>query len=210
MSSPEPVRSLGELAALDPATRDARELEWFARVRTGDAQAFEALFRAYVDPLCSFAYSYVESESQAQEIVQDLFARLWERRETLERPRSVRAYLYGATRNRVLNERRHARVEAAFRHRALRLEAAQATAPRPVPPEEDLHAGALAVAVERAVTELPPRCREVFTLTRDQHLSYAEAADVLGISPKTVEIHMGRALSLLRSKLSDWLPQQKA
>ncbi len=75
MSSPEPVRSLGELAALDPATRDARELEWFARVRTGDAQAFEALFRAYVDPLCSFAYSYVESESQAQEIVQDLFAR---------------------------------------------------------------------------------------------------------------------------------------
>src|SRR5881227_3517866 len=139
MSSPEPVRSLGELAALDPATRDARELEWFARVRTGDAQAFEALFRAYVDPLCSFAYSYVESESQAQEIVQDLFARLWERRETLERPRSVRAYLYGATRNRVLNERRHARVEAAFRHRALRLEAAQATAPRPVPPEEDLH-----------------------------------------------------------------------
>src|SRR5437773_2564826 len=123
MSSPEPVRSLGELAALDPATRDARELEWFARVRTGDAQA---------------------------------------------------------------------------------------TAPRPVPPEEDFHAGALAVAVERAVTELPPRCREVFTLTRDQHLSYAEAADVLGISPKTVEIHMGRALSLLRSKLSDWLPQQKA
>ena len=205
MSSPEPVRSLGELAALDPATRDARELEWFARVRTGDAQAFEALFRAYVEPLCSFAYSYVESESQAQEIVQDLFGRLWERRETLERPRSVRAYLYGATRNRVLNELRHARVERAFLSRALRLESVRTSGPRPVPPEEDLNASALAVAAERAVAELPPRCREVFTLTRDRHLSYAEAADVLGISPKTVEIHMGRALTFLRQRLADWL-----
>jgi len=55
------------------------------------------------------------------------------------------------------------------------------------------------------VTELPPRCREVFTLTRDRHLSYAEAAEVLGISRKTVEIHVGRALALLRQHLADWL-----
>ena len=205
MSSPEPVRSLGELAALDPATREARELEWFARVRTGDAQAFEALFRAYVDPLCSFAYSYVESESQAQEIVQDLFARLWERRETLERPRSVRAYLYGATRNRALNELRNRRVESAFLRRVLRLEGARANDARPVPPEDDFNAGAFAGAVTRAVAQLPPRCREVFTLTRDQHLSYAEAAAILKISPKTVEIHVGRALTLLRHKLAAWL-----
>ena len=64
---------------------------------------------------------------------------------------------------------------------------------------------ALAEAVERAVAELPPRCREVFTLTRDQHLSYAEVAGVLHISPKTVEIHMGRALALLRDRLQPWL-----
>jgi len=205
MSSPEPVRSLGAPASCDPVTRDARELEWFERVRTGDAQAFEALFRAYAQPLCSFAYSYVESESLAQEIVQDLFSRVWERRDTLERPRSVRAYLYGATRNRALNELRSRRVETAFLRRVLRLEGARASDARPVPPEDDLNAGALAVAVERAVAELPPRCREVFTLTRDRHLSYAEAAAVLGISPKTVEIHMGRALALLRQKLAGWL-----
>src|SRR2546429_9653201 len=106
MSSPEPVRSLGELAALDPATRDARELEWFERVRTGDAQAFEALFRAYAQPLCSFAYSYVESESLAQEIVQDLFSRVWERRDTPERPRSVAADLLRRPRHRALHHRR--------------------------------------------------------------------------------------------------------
>jgi RNA polymerase sigma-70 factor (ECF subfamily) len=205
MPSPEPVRSLGAPASSDQFTQDARELEWFTRVRSGDVQAFEALFRAYVEPLCAFAYSYVESQSLAQEIVQDLFTRLWERRDTLERPRSVRAYLYGATRNRVLNELRHARVEAAFLRRALRLESGSASGPRPVPPEDELHAGALAVAVERAVAELPPRCREVFTLTRDSHLSYAEAAEALGISRKTVEIHMGRALAILRNKLREWL-----
>ncbi len=87
----------------DPAARDRRELECLERMRTGDEQAFEALFRAYVEPLCAFAYSYVESEPAAQEIVQDLFARLWERRDSLEVPRNVQAYLYGATRNRAIN-----------------------------------------------------------------------------------------------------------
>ena len=205
MFSPEPVRSLGEPLVHDPAARDARELAWFDGLRAGDARSFEALFRAYAEPLCSFAYSYVESESLAQEIVQDLFARLWERRETLERPRSVQAYLYGATRNRALNELRSRRVETAFLRRALRLEGARASNARPVPPEDDLNASTLAVAVERAVADLPPRCREVFTLTRDQYLTYAEAAEALGISPKTVEIHVGRALALLRQKLAGWL-----
>src|SRR5256885_9713379 len=151
MSSPEPVRSLGELAALDPATRDARELEWFARVRTGDAQAFEALFRAYVEPLCSFAYSYVESESQAQEIVQDLFTRLWERRETLERPRSVRAYLYGATRNRALNEVRNRRVWSGVLRGRRRREQARASGDPPGPPLDHFHDGAASRAVTGAL-----------------------------------------------------------
>ena len=189
----------------DTAARDRRELEWLERIRTGDEEAFEALFRAYVEPLCAFAYSYVESEPAAQEIVQDLFARLWERRDSLEFPRNVQAYLYGATRNRAINHLRNRRVETTFLQRALRIGQARATAPRPVPPEEELNAQALAEAVERAVAELPPRCREVFTLTRDQHLSYAEVAGVLHISPKTVEIHMGRALAILRDRLQPWL-----
>ncbi len=189
----------------DSAARDGWELEWLERIRTGDEEAFEALFRAYVEPLCAYAYSYVESEPAAQEIVQDLFARLWERRDSLEVPRCVHAYLYGAMRNRAINYVRNRRVEATFLQRALRIVQARATAPRPVPPDEDLNAQALAEAVERAVAELPPRCREVFTLTRDQHLSYAEVAGVLHISPKTVEIHMGRALALLRQKLEPWL-----
>src|SRR6266516_5130210 len=107
--------------APDTAARDRRELEWLERLRTGDEEAFESLFRAYVEPLCAFAYSYVESEPAAQEIVQDLFARLWERRDSLEVPRNVQAYLYGATRNRAINHLRNRRVETTFLQRALRI-----------------------------------------------------------------------------------------
>src|SRR6266498_3572076 len=127
----------------DSAARDRKELEWLERMRTGDEPAFEALFRAYVEPLCSFAYSYVQSESVAEEIVQDLFARLWERRALLETPRNVQAYLYGATRNRALNYLRDRHVETAFLRRALRAGEAQPGALR-VPPEDELHANALA------------------------------------------------------------------
>ena len=188
------------------ASRHARDLERFERLRTGDEQAFEALFRAYAAALCDFAHSYVDSEPAAQEIVQDLFARLWERRDTLDRPRSVQAYLYGATRNGALNYLRGTRVETAFLRRVLHAGQVRSNGPRPIPPEDELHAQALADAVAGAVATLPPRCRDVFILTRDQHLSYAEAAAVLGIAPKTVEIHVGRALALLRRQLADWLP----
>ncbi|HWC75412.1 MAG TPA: RNA polymerase sigma-70 factor [Gemmatimonadales bacterium] len=188
-----------------PVARAVSELEWFDRLRAGDAQAFEALFRAYVEPLCAFADSYVDAPATAEEIVQDLFAKLWEQRERVARPQSVRAYLYAATRNRALNEMRRRRNTLAFVRRALRLDAARDDLPRPVTPEADLHAGEFAQAVARAVAELPRRCRETFTLTRDQGLSYAEAAAVLRISPKTVEIHVGRALALLREKLAPWL-----
>jgi RNA polymerase sigma factor (sigma-70 family) len=84
------------------AARERQELECFGQMRTGDEAAFETLFRAYAKPLCAFAYTYVGSTAAAQEIVQELFCRIWERRDTLEMPRSVHAYLFSATRNRAI------------------------------------------------------------------------------------------------------------
>jgi RNA polymerase sigma-70 factor, ECF subfamily len=188
----------------DAASRARYELACFDRMRTGDETAFEILFRTYAGPLCDFAYSYVGSQPMAQEIVQDLFSRIWERRDTLEIPRSVYAYLFGSTRNRAINHLRDRRVQDAFATRALRAVRTSITSPS-APQEQELEAQALGEALARAVKELPERCREVFTLTRDQHLTYAQVAEVLHISPKTVEIHMGRALALLRRKLEPWL-----
>lgn len=185
--------------------RERQELAWFDAVRTSDERAFESLFRAYFESLSAFAYSYVESREIAQDLVQELFFRLWDRRLTLELPRNVNAYLYGATRNAAVSHLRSRRAESVFLDRARNEEDVRDATVEPLPVEDALEAEALAGAVDRALAELPPRCREVFVLTRNQHLSYAEAAAVLGISPKTVEIHMGRALGFLRQKLRRWL-----
>ena len=199
----DPAPSSNAQAQLDRAARDRAERALLERARTGDEQAFESLFDAYVEPLCAFAYTYVQSQDVAQEVVQDLFCRLWERRHSLELPRSVHAYLYSATRNRAINYLRDRRVESAFLERAqVDGERAGTSVPRP---DEEAQAGELAAALEKAVAEMPLRCREVFTLVRDQHLTYAEAGTVLGISPKTVEIHMGRALAILRERLHRWI-----
>ena len=72
-------------------------------------------------------------------------------------------------------------------------------------PQQTVEVAELAAAVEQAVAGMPVRCREVFTLIRDQGLTYAAAAAILQISPKTVETHMGRALRLLRRRLAPWL-----
>ena len=191
----------------DPKPRDALELEWLERIRWDDAEAFEALFQAYVEPLCAFAYSYVQSQAAAQELVQDLFCRLWERRRTFTLPRNVHAYLYGATRNRAINHLRNRRVEDAFKARVVRDDDDRRTMLPGVRAEQEeaLEAAGLAEAVAQAVAEMSDRCREVFTLTRDQGLTYAETAAVLRISQKTVETHMGRALSFLRRRLAPWL-----
>jgi RNA polymerase sigma-70 factor (ECF subfamily) len=188
----------------EPDDRDRAEREWLAGVRTGDARAFEGMFRAFVSPLCSFAYSYVRSAETAEEIVQDLFTWIWEQRFSLEMPRGMRPYLFSAVRNRALNALRNQRSDLSVHARLSRDAALGGSGESRDPADAALMEGDLAAALAKAVAAMPPRCREVYTLIRDQHMSYAEAGDVLGISPKTVEIHMTRALRILRTQLGPW------
>jgi RNA polymerase sigma-70 factor, ECF subfamily len=187
-------------AARRGATPDPTDTLLVERIRTGDAAAFETLVRAHAASLSAFAYAYVDSRAVAEELVQDLFCWLWDHRFETPVPRSVRAYLFGSLRNRALNHLRHQRVTIEF-------EAAVARGRRFDAPaaDADLLASDLSEALRRTVREMPIRCREVFTLVRDEHLTYAEVAEVLGISAKTVEIHMSRALTLLRTRLAPWL-----
>jgi RNA polymerase sigma-70 factor (ECF subfamily) len=120
-------------------------------------------------------------------------------------PGTLRSYLYKAARNRALTSRRHAAVEARFREQVT---LQQATGHRPqllaTPADQEAHISELAAIIARSVEQLPPRCREVFELNRKHHLSYAEIAGLLQISARTVEVHMGRALAVLRRALIDW------
>jgi RNA polymerase sigma-70 factor, ECF subfamily len=172
-----------------------------ARVRAGDEPAFEQLFRRYAESLYDCAYGYVESRDAAQEIVQQLFATLWERRQQWDVPGTVVTYLFRAVRNASLNALRDRRRNLAFR---ARLSSAALDAPPPAGVDQEVEAAELAIAVARVVSRLPERCREVFRLNRYHQLSYAEVAQVMNVSVKTVEIHMARALRELRTRLEGW------
>lgn len=182
--------------------RDGTEREWLDQLRTGDAKTFEAMFRAYAAPLCDFAFSYVHAREIAEEIVQDLFCWIWEQRFTIEMPHGMRPWLFTAVRNRSLNVLRNRRAEASICERVSRDARAK---PAVASPDAELSARELADAAARVVAGMPLRCREAFTLVRGQQMSYAEAAHVMGITPKTVEIHMTRALAILRTGLAAWV-----
>ena len=162
--------------------------------------SYETTFRAHCACLCEFVYADVRSREIAQELVQDLCLRLWELQGTPTEPPLTKSYLYAAARNRALRYLRHHRVEARWEARA----AGEADESAPGA-DEELRYGEVAEAAARAIESLPERCRLVFTLSRQQHLTYSEIAQTLDISVSTVETQMWRALKILRAKLYPYL-----
>jgi len=166
------------------------------RVAQGDPAAFEELFRAEYAGLCRFLVGQVGSAAEAEEIAQGVLLRLWGARGQLREHASIRSYLYRSARNAAINHRRRAALER--RHSEV------VHLPLSVSPaaDERLRLRLLAEAATAAVRELPERCRLIFDMSRRSHLSHAEIADALDISPRTVETQIGRALALLRRRLA--------
>lgn len=155
----------------------------------------------YYGVLCGFAYKFTEDMDQAEELVQELFVQLWDKRETLVPNSSVKSYLFTATRNACLNHLKHQKVRAKF---------AEAVQAQPMPQMGDageaLEAAELKARIELAIEDLPERCREVFVMSRYEGLKYQEIADKLQISARTVEVQVGKALKMMRDHLRDFLP----
>jgi RNA polymerase sigma-70 factor (ECF subfamily) len=178
-------------ASLQEQHIDAGDEALLEQIRASDVGAFEQLFRRYAEPLYDCAYGYVGSRDVAQEVVQQLFVTLWERRRVWQVSGTVVTYLYRAVRNGSLNALREGRRRVPLIDRVHEAPGI----------EQEVEAADLARAVARIVARLPERCREVFRLNRYHHLTYAEVAQVLNLSVKTVELHMARALRELRSRL---------
>jgi RNA polymerase sigma-70 factor, ECF subfamily len=166
-----------------------------------DNDAFEALFREHYASLATFALRYLRDRSIAEELVQDLFADLWARRATrTPRAGSERAYLFTAVRNRALNLRKRQALERDWE----RDEAAgdvRELHPRPAQSDHLLETAELQQQVNTALESLPERCRLVMHLRWREQLSYAEIAEVMGISVKGVENQLARGLERLRERL---------
>ncbi len=177
-----------------------QESEWVERLREGNLAAFEALFRRYYEELCLFCLQYVRDPEVAEDLVQDLFVRIWEQRNTLNPQGSSRGYLFAATRNRALNYLKHKQVEQNWTAEATQVPPGESDRP-----DENLQYNETIDAFEKALNALPEGQRTVFLLSRRHDLTYAEIASLLGISVKTVETQMGRALRRLREDFSDFL-----
>jgi RNA polymerase sigma-70 factor (ECF subfamily) len=199
MTSPAPRHDLPELDAT------AFDDLLAARVRAGDVAAFESLFTTHYASLCGFVVSYVRSEAVAEDLVADLFRHIWGRRERWMPKKGIATYLFGAARNRALDYLKHERIERRVRRDlVLSVHRASMGAP-PARADERVVAEELDIAIQRAIKALPPRRRLAFTLRRQQCMSYAQIAEVMGTSVKTVEIQIGLALKSLRSSLADWI-----
>jgi RNA polymerase sigma-70 factor (ECF subfamily) len=156
------------------------------------------MFRAYYEPLCRYVVGYLGNRDAAEDVVQGVFARIWDDRAHWV-VRDLQHYLYAAVSRGALSQYRR----AAVRRRAaplLTLEAAghATTASADV----EFEAEELRRRLDRAITALPPRTRAAFVLSRGKGLSYGEVASHMGISPKTVGVHIGRALNILRRALT--------
>lgn len=187
------------------ADQSAQELEWVRRIRAGDQTAFEALFTAYYESLLRFAFGYLKDRAVAEEIVQDVFLKLWTHREQWQVHDIVRTYLYTATRNHALNRLRRNVLEHTWTTNLSDPADAATAIPHVESADTYTNTTELSAVIRAAIERLPPRCREAFVLSRDHGLAYEQIAQVMGISVKTVQEQIGRALRALRVSLADWL-----
>lgn len=164
-----------------------------------DRPAFEQLFKSHFAYLCHFAGQYVQDRDAAQDICQQVFIRLWEKREEMDPNQSIPSYLFTAVKNRCLN---HLRDTKKYRSKILDLDCGDLDFSRE---DQDLLAAEeLQRRIEEALASLPDKCRAVFERSRYRQMKYQEIAEELDISPKTVEAHMSKALKTLREALSDY------
>lgn len=157
---------------------------------------FENLFRELFQPLCGFALKYVPDPDEAKGIVHDVFVMVWEKFDVLPADTNYRSYFYTAVRNRCLNHIRDRKKMVTLTHLSEEKQMTENT---------QLETQELEREIEMAIQSLPEKCREIFELNRMEGLKYAEIAIKLGLSVKTVEAQMTKALSQLRTKLGEFL-----
>lgn len=193
-----------EIVPVNLESERMNEGDLLRRLRAGEQAAFDTIFRAHYAHLVGFAQGLLRDRAPAEDAAQEVMLELWRRRSDVQITESLRAYLLRATRNRALNQLRHVSVQKRAEPHIMGEDSVNATG------ASQLTATELKSAIVEAIAELPPACREVFELSRGRGLRYSEIATTLGISVKTVESQMGKALKHLRSRLATWLPEGKA
>ncbi len=172
----------------------------FVKLKAKDSDAFEQVFKQYYPELVGFANKYLQDMDLAEEMVQDLFCSFWDKVESLNIQTNLKSYLYSAVRNAAFNYFKHQKVVDKYQQHATLGDSYSPDSSMGVELKE------LQNKIDSSLELLPEKCKKVFELSRFHHKKYREIAEELGISIKTVEIHMGKALKILRRELGSYLP----
>lgn len=164
-------------------------------------KAFEQLYKSTFRGLCAYACTILKNETLAEEMVQQVFFTIWDKKDRFDFDAPLTAYLYRSVHNASLNHLKHQKVRA----EAEPVIASFWKQPTEPADRKTMHRE-MEQRLRKALNELPGQCRVIFQLSRFESLKYHEIAAELGLSPKTVENQMGKALRLMRSKLADLLP----
>lgn len=196
---PSPVR-LRSAEKSFSRSQNPSDQQWAEHIRDGSYEEFARLFHTYYKELVCFSEGYVRMPEVAEGLVQEIFVNIWRGRQTWNPRGTLKAYLYGAARNHSLKYLRRRRTT-----RRIKDELSRWAAVSEEGPDADVEYEEFSRAVRRAIEQLPERRRQVFKLSREQGLTYAEIAAVMDISVNTVENQMVRAMKSLRSRLSAFL-----
>jgi len=195
LGEPSIIGATYQLKPMDLAPSEIGEL-----LNRQDEKAFEIVFKTYFKALHAYACSMLKDPDDAEERVQQVFFKLWERAGKLNIGDSPAAYLYRAVHNECLNFLKHQKVKSAHQ-----LQVAWRMQEDHQPAVNKLMGKELEIRIREALNDLPEQCRTIFQMSRFESLKYREIADQLGLSVKTVENQMGKALRILREKLVDYL-----
>lgn len=166
-----------------------------AALKGGDERAFRTIYDNHVIMLKSFIKSYTKNAAQADDIVQDTFLKIWSIRESLDVKKSIKSLLFKTAYNLLIDKYRKKQREVtmldAWMHRRL----------MDTIKEDETQEKEKLELVKTAIEKLPPRCKEVFVLSKFEQLKYKEIAERLNISVKTVEVQMGKAFKIIREEV---------
>lgn len=170
-----------------------------SKLKTGDTSAFSDIFIAYYKDLSIFATRFTHNLNSAEEIVQDIFAKLWEEHESVKIDVSLKSYLLKLVQNKCIDWYRHKNIMRA--HKDFVMEDSNKFE---VDTDNYILYSELQERVDRALEMLPEQVSDAFRMNRYKGLKYYEIADILGVSVRTIEVRIGKALHLLRNCLKDY------
>ncbi len=158
-------------------------------------EEYKKVFDEFYNPLCNFAYKIVKREDLAEDIVQEVFVKIWQKKDKITLSSTIKNYLFQSTRNKAIEVLRKNKLESTYLDEKGKIEDVQDDM------EEEANNFLLKEKLRRSIRQLPPKCQEIFVLSKMNGLTYIEIAEELNLSVKTVENQIGRGLKLLREML---------